>query len=640
VHCSPVLAIATLSATAVAMLSTATSAQTVPGGFVESASTAVVRPGVTPTLPARGKFTFPAPYNTVGARLTNASDCGGTDCVWYVGYSYWRNMNNHVGSNTMLIFLSLNRGKGGTGPTLFSYDKTTDAVTVLGPLFDASDPLSWATAEGWYWSATLPNALYLNQGTQFFRYDVMTRQKQLVFDAGPQYGAGTYIWQLHSSNDDRVHSGTLRDSATGASRGCFVYQEDTHAFSMFARQGDFDECQIDKSGRYLLIKDNVDGVAGEDNRIIDLQTGTSTLFLDQYGAAGHSDNGWGYMVAEDNYNPLPGAIRVWHFDQPFPTSESAGTDPQGLLVYHTTDWSADIGHLSHANARSGVPLDQQYACGANASRAKLPRNNEVVCFRLDSSLDVLVVAPVMTDLNAAGGGDDYAKAPKGNLDVTGQYFMWTSNVGGNRLDAFIVKVPSQLLIDGTSAGTGSGTGTTTTPPPSTTTGTFTDGFGRPDASSLGNGWSATGSIGISSGEAQPGTGSAVAVQPTYSGGTQNVQARFASIDNNLAPRFGVVLRYQDPKNYYTCYRLAGGSSRVRIARVQNGKETVLASAAIANPVRGKFFTLACSASGTTLSLEIDGVARASATDAAFSAGSVGLATKSAQRVDDFTSTVQ
>ena len=58
---------------------------------------------------------------------------------------------------------------------------------------------------------------------------------------------------------------------------------------------------------------------------------------------------------------------------------------------------------------------------------------------------VLVVAPVMTNLDAAGGGDDYSKLPKGNLDRTGQYFIWTSNAGGNRLDAFIVKVPVQRL---------------------------------------------------------------------------------------------------------------------------------------------------------------------------------------------------
>ena len=72
-----------------------------PGGFVEIATDTAVRPVWTAPqieafLPQRGRFTFPAPYNTTGIRLTNSSDCGGTDCVNPVGYSYWRNMNNHV----------------------------------------------------------------------------------------------------------------------------------------------------------------------------------------------------------------------------------------------------------------------------------------------------------------------------------------------------------------------------------------------------------------------------------------------------------------------------------------------------------------------------------------------------------------
>src|SRR5262249_54802271 len=105
-----------------------------------------------------------------------------------------------------------------------------------------------------------------------------------------------------------------------------------------------------------------------------------------------------------------------------------------------------IGHISHVNARPGVPLQRQYACGGAAVRATVPRANEIVCFRLDGSLQVLVVAPTMTNLNARGGGrGDYAKLPKGNLDITGQYFIWTSNMGGKRLDAFVVRVPSQLL---------------------------------------------------------------------------------------------------------------------------------------------------------------------------------------------------
>src|SRR5215510_462819 len=141
-----------------------------PGGFVEKATSTAVRAPLTPSqissmLPTRGQFTFPSPYGTQGARLTNSTDCGGADCIWYVGYSYWRNMNNHVGSNAILIFLGTDRNRGGAGPTLFSYDKTTGAVTKVGPLFDPSSPYSWDTGEGWYFSATQPNTLYIDDGT-------------------------------------------------------------------------------------------------------------------------------------------------------------------------------------------------------------------------------------------------------------------------------------------------------------------------------------------------------------------------------------------------------------------------------------------------------------------------------------------
>jgi hypothetical protein len=33
------------------------------------------------------------------------------------------------------------------------------------------------------------------------------------------------------------------------------------------------------------------------------------------------------------------------------------------------------------------------------------------------------------------------KLPKGNIDPTGEYFIWTGNAGTNRLDAFVVRLP-------------------------------------------------------------------------------------------------------------------------------------------------------------------------------------------------------
>jgi len=433
------------------LLPSAVFAQSAPGGFIEAAGSVEVRPRPTPAdlqawLPARGAFTFPAPYNTSGARLTNANDCGGADCVDAVGYSYWRNMNNHAGQPTMLVFLTLDRSRGGGGATLFSYDKASGAVTKVGPLFDPTSVFSWATGEGWYFSATQPTTLYVNYPvtSTLLRYDVLARTFTTVLDVASRpdlFGPNRYIWQFHSSDDDRVHSATLADAVTYLPLGCLAYREDTQEFFYFPTKGFlYDECQVDKSGRWLLIKERlgIDPLSDVDNRIIDLTTGVETTLLDRNGAGGHSDNGFGYMVAADNWNSLPNAYRLWRFDT-----------MQSSLVYADASWAAvSLQHVSHANATTALP-ERQYVCGSGATSVDAPRANEVVCFPLDGSRRSLVVAPVMTDMLAAGGGPDpYRKQPKGNLDVTGEYFIWTSNLGGNRLDAFIARVPAALLASG------------------------------------------------------------------------------------------------------------------------------------------------------------------------------------------------
>src|SRR5687768_1967588 len=123
------------------------------------------------------------------------------------------------------------------------------------------------------------------------------------------------------------------------------------------------------------------------------------------------------------------------------------TSADGKLVYHMPSWNGPgLGHVAHGNAQPNVPLERQMVCSSNAGDAGLARTNEIVCYRLDGSLNALIVAPNMTDLNASGGrGGAYEKRPKGHLDVTGEYFLWTSNRGGNRADVFIVRIPTQRL---------------------------------------------------------------------------------------------------------------------------------------------------------------------------------------------------
>jgi hypothetical protein len=424
-----------------------------PGGFIDSATSVGLRPRfadwhVNTWLPERGEFTFPAPYSTQGIRITNASDCGGvSDCVAPVGYSYWSNINNHENSDTMLIVLGLDRRRGGFGPTLFTYNKSTGETRNTGPLFSADSAHSWSSAEGWYFSATRPTSLYMNDGGRMLRYDVLARTFETVFDVREQFGSDKIIWQMHSSNDDRVHSATLRHSGGSYEMlGCVVYNESTGRAAFYAKTGAFDECQVDKSGRWLVIKEDVDGRHGEDNRIIDLQSGEERLLIDANGAAGHSDVGFGSMIAEDNFNSLPGAVRRWDFSMDVTGGQPATVRGQGELVYQLASWTSGLGHITFGSAQRGTPLGQQAACASNAHRENLPRVNEIVCFKLDGSLTTLIVAPNLTDLNAAGGGnDDYSKLPKGNVDPTGEYFIWTTNAGSDRLDAFVVRIPwSQL----------------------------------------------------------------------------------------------------------------------------------------------------------------------------------------------------
>ncbi|HKR78829.1 MAG TPA: hypothetical protein VJR69_03905 [Nitrospira sp.] len=389
----------------------------------------------------RGTFTIPAPYGTRAMRITDATDCAGQDCVWYVGYSYWRNTNAHQNSNDMLIFLGLNNARGGSGPTLFKLNKTTDTITKVGPMFPSGSKYVNYTGEGWYFSATRPNTVYLTDGPKLLRYDVMTKTFETVFDLSTKFGADRQAWQTHSSNDDLVHSATLRVVSTGEYLGCMVYMETTQTYRWYPKIGVFDECNLDKSGRWAISLEDIGIPSDLAMRIFDNQTGQETRINGPNGTLGHLDTGFGYAVGADNYNSLPNASVVWSFSPAI---------TQGPTVQYNVNWNiAAVNHISHLNAKANVPLSQQIACGSDAS-TNYAIQNEITCFRIDGSGDQLIVAPVMTDPNATGGCcDAYAKQPKGNLDITGRYFIWTTNLGGNRMDAFLVKIPSQLLITGT-----------------------------------------------------------------------------------------------------------------------------------------------------------------------------------------------
>jgi hypothetical protein len=108
------------------------------------------------------------------------------------------------------------------------------------------------------------------------------------------------------------------------------------------------------------------------------------------------------------------------------------------------------------------------------------------------------------------------------------------------------------------------------------------------------------------------------------------------------------MRYRDALNYYMCYRMAGGTSVLRISKVVNGVEIVLKSAPIASPAKDAMFRLTCSAESSTLTLGL-GSSSLTVSDSSFSNGGVGLVMGSAgllggkgpsHRADDFTASAR
>lgn len=175
---------------------------------------------------------------------------------------------------------------------------------------------------------------------------------------------------------------------------------------------------------------------------------------------------------------------------------------------------------------------------------------------------------------------------------------------------------------------------------------FADTFDRSDSTTLGNGWvEVKGDLVINANELKNGlVGDNVAVLPGITGSTLTAAASFASVDNNGAPRFGVVLGYKDPLNYYILYRQTGGTSRLYICKVVNGVEKVLKYLALPNPAKNTFFRLEGRVSGTTLKLFLDGVEKLSVSDTTYTAGPVGILLGSkvvkSCRADNFNATAQ
>jgi len=245
-----------------------------------------------PSLPAAGGTIVDPTFETTIMRLTDAND--GPDCI--NAYSYWPTFN--VNNTRLMVF-------SGTAPLLYRFDPVN--FRILGKeIWDTPTPIGGTF--GWedaIWSGSNPDVIYAhdNIGMHLWAYNVATKTYTLLADFTSQFNPGDYLWQMSMSvRNDNVFSFTRRDRRYNMV-GYLVWKRDTNQVIYDVTTDLVDETQVDKSGKYLVVKTGQQGAGKIEVQVVDLKT-LSVENLTDNGpdyAPSHSDNGNRIIVGADNW---------------------------------------------------------------------------------------------------------------------------------------------------------------------------------------------------------------------------------------------------------------------------------------------------------------------------------------------------
>lgn len=307
-----------------------------------------------------------------------------------IGMAYWRNINNHRDRNEMYIFLSVDDEL-----MLYRVDKSSLAV------------IGWKelgihhTGEGCYFSAIDYNILFVPINNILNKINVETGDRESVWRSNYN------LWQCHSSYDERVHSASLKDDNWeirfwGVSKDGSEKKYDLHE--------EPDECQIDKSGRFLTAKE-VTRDEKLQNRVINIQSGKDITITNEQGSLGHSDCGFGFMIGENAKSDRPGALEYVNLET-----------LHRQQMYSTGIWN--MGYVSFTNAREGS-IDNQYCL--------VTTPNELILVQLNGEGNGRKISDNFTQ------SQDYEKRPKANLCPLGEFAIWTA-WNENKMKAFLVRI--------------------------------------------------------------------------------------------------------------------------------------------------------------------------------------------------------
>jgi len=362
-----------------------------------------------PRLPPAGGTLIDPTFGTEIMRITdetNAED-GGTY------YSYWPTFNC---DNTKLL---VRTGKDGSAQ-IFGFDPTTFTLGNHAPI-----PVGLG-AEGAIWSAKDPDTLYGFIGMALYAYHPSTKKSSLVADLKSRFKE-EIPWQPSMSADDDVFAFSRRrmnNSGGSDYVGYAVYRRSDKSVVLDQSiiLGDLDEVQIDKSGRWLVVKGETKTTKGFSIR--DLQNGGQRKQLGagppDY-ALGHSDNSASFVAGFNNYlNTIDRRNFV---------------DPTQIIsaLKLGNDWSQGD-HISLLANDDSWMLVSFFPVNPSQTPAGI-FHSEIILVKTDGSQSVRRL------LHHHSIYKDYWDSPRANISRDGRFLAFTSNWGGRaRRDMFVARI--------------------------------------------------------------------------------------------------------------------------------------------------------------------------------------------------------
>lgn len=450
-----------------------------PGGFIESFSDEPANgPGASPPrgqlnttqinafLPTtRGTFLFPSPYYTRGYRLTDSTDCSG-DCLDF-GYPIWPKVFTNAGQNLVYVLATLRKAQGGSGPTLFSINKTTHEVLKVRAIFSGGDPRSDESCESCETSGHHPSKFYFNTGDLVQLVDATDGSSVTVFDVDDAdgtalWGPGRFLFPFGgASTDGNIVCATIADgSPAGIGCGCHILSTDTYRYLASNGAGVEGCSTLTKNGTYLVVPDYVSGNnadrvwrISDDTEVGNCQEGSGSS---QCTAQAHQDSiANGYLI-NDNYEPSgSGAWLLMDF--------AFGFSPMGPKTIQFRDPTGINTAAVHAacEPHSGTALTDTlclHSGTAAGGDVTGPRFHEIMMSRLNTDpTKILVVAPHMGLLESGGGGSagTYSRQAFATMNpaqttstaATGEFVCYETNLNGStRKHMICVHAPTPLLF--------------------------------------------------------------------------------------------------------------------------------------------------------------------------------------------------